>query len=302
MDKKQLLLIEKFCLASYAILVFSATIVFVTILPYPEIVAKLPNFSKFVLKSAIKHQFVLQTLLATIATCIHAYRTIGIRQMLIFMVPSMVLPFSAEMLTIKTGFPFGHFVYPDGNGINFTTIGLGYKVAGLVPWTIALWWFSGSLAAYLLARAALEAIGLSQRLSQIGAVIFGAMLITAWDFAFEPSMHLSAVRFWNFQQSGAYFGIPAFSFTSFMIVLVLFMSVAARFWRQEPLQLEPSQLNLPLVNYLTNLGAAFIFDIFTHMWIPLAIGVIFGLAPTLTFCSIVYHKETGRDVINHVST
>lgn len=78
MNTKQLLILETFCLAVYIFLTLAATFVFVLILPYSEIVANLPNFAKLVLDVAIKNQFVIQTLLATAAACIHGYRTIGI--------------------------------------------------------------------------------------------------------------------------------------------------------------------------------------------------------------------------------
>ena len=53
---------------------------------------------------------------------------------------------ASELLGTSTGFPFGHYTYLNG---------LGYKVAGLVPFTIPLSWFYLGLSSLLLARGGL---------------------------------------------------------------------------------------------------------------------------------------------------
>ena len=63
------------------------------------------------------------------------------------MLPSVLISLTSELLGTSTGFPFGHYSYLSG---------LGYKIAGLVPFTIPLSWFYVGCVSYLLARAGLE--------------------------------------------------------------------------------------------------------------------------------------------------
>jgi len=60
---------------------------------------------------------------------------------------SMFLSLGSELLGTSTGFPFGDYSYLSG---------LGYKITGLVPFTIPLSWFYMGFASYLIARVGLD--------------------------------------------------------------------------------------------------------------------------------------------------
>ena len=84
-----------------------------------------------------------------------------------------------KLLGTSTGFPFGDYSYLSG---------LGYKIAGLVPFTIPLSWFYVGFASYLIARTGLDVEQKPSWLRQIGAIALGALLFTSWDFVLEPAM------------------------------------------------------------------------------------------------------------------
>jgi uncharacterized membrane protein len=281
--------IEHFCLLTCLILSGLGLIAIAFIFPQPDLMENLPPQAKMMLTGGIQYQFIAQIVLASITIGLYAWRTIGFRQLIAVMLPSMILPVVAEMFTIKTGFPFGYFVYPDSNGESFIAIGLGAKVADLVPWTISLWWFFGLLAPYLLARAGLAALHLPNWLSQVGAIGITAMLPTAWDIAFEPAMKISAIRFWDFQQSGSFFGIPAYNFPSFFIVILVVLGIASLLGLKHSQPSSELQPDIPLVMYLSYFSLTIILDISTSMWIPLSIGLGFGLLPAIALWWLAKH-------------
>jgi len=74
---------------------------------------------------------VVYMVLGAVAVAIYTYRRLGLKPLLTFMLPSG-FSLGSELLGTSTGFPFGHYSYLSG---------LGYKIAGLVPFTIPLSWF-----------------------------------------------------------------------------------------------------------------------------------------------------------------
>jgi putative membrane protein len=270
--------IERFCYVFYLLLCGLGLTAIAVIFPQPDLTGCLPKISQIALSSGIKYQFIVQIVLAAAVISLYAWRTIGIRQLFLLMITTMTLPFAAEMLSIKTGLPFGYFTYPDGNTTEFIAIGLGSKVFHLVPWTISLWWFSGVASTYLLARSGLEALQLPQWCSKVGAIVLGPVLSTAWNLAFEPAQLRSAIRFWDFQQSGVYFGMPAFNPVSFFAVIVIILTFVNLMSSKQFMStgLEP---DLPFGMYLSYFSLAIIFDVGTSLWVPLGIGFGFGLLP-----------------------
>jgi uncharacterized membrane protein len=157
--------------------------------------------------------------------------------------------------------------------------GLGYKIAGLVPFTIPLSWFYLGLCSYLLARA-----GLGKRFGgwgQIGAIALGALMLTSWDFVLDPAMSQTVMPFWYWHQPGAFFGMPYQNFVGWMGTGCVFISVAAGLWRNQVIRLQPEQLNLPLVIYLGNFVFAMVMSLAAGFWIPVLLGVALGVAPAV---------------------
>ncbi|MEO8893458.1 MAG: carotenoid biosynthesis protein, partial [Coleofasciculaceae cyanobacterium] len=196
---------------------------------------------------------------------------------LTFMVPSVLLSLSSELLGTSTGFPFGEYGYLSG---------LGYKVAGLVPFTIPLSWFYMGFVSYLIARAGLK---VDQKINskwnwllQIGAIALGAMLLTSWDFALDPAMSQTAYPFWHYGKVGAFFGTPFRNFAGWIATGVLFMTVAALMWKKAPISVSRKQLTLPLVVYISNIVFGAVITIWgAGIWIPVALSIVLGVVPAV---------------------
>jgi len=272
---KPLVTVERFCLAGHILSLVFGLAGLLLVLPHPEFIATLPSFGQTLFGSSMAGGGVVYILLGAATVAIYAYRTLGWRNWLTFMLPSVVLSLGSELLGTSTGFPFGHYRYLSG---------LGYKIADLVPFTIPLSWFYLGMSAYVLARAGLEARGVSIWLKQLGAIALGALLLTAWDFVLDPAMSQTPYPFWEFQDAGQFFGMPYRNVTGWLGTGVVFMSVAAFFWRKTAVRLTRAQLSVPLAVYLINFAFGAVITVTqldNRFWIPTMISVLLGVVPAI---------------------
>lgn len=271
----QLVAIERFFLIGHIAAMVFGLFGLLIIVPNPDLIMSLPPYGQTLFQAGMTSGGVVYILLGTVAVSIYAYRTLGLQPWLTFMLPAVFISLSSELLGTSTGFPFGHYSYLNG---------LGYKIAGLVPYTIPLSWFYLGFVAYLLARAGLAQSQLPKWLpTSVVAIALGALLLTSWDFVLDPAMSQALVPFWYWHQAGAFFGMPYQNFAGWMGTGAVFMSVAAFFWRkaQTPLQVTQAQLALPLTIYLSNFAFAAITSIAAGIVIPVLLGLVLGVAPAI---------------------
>ncbi|MCS7030334.1 MAG: carotenoid biosynthesis protein [Gloeomargarita sp. SKYG116] len=244
----------------------------VGVLPHPEWVLALPAAGQRLFAWSMAGGGVVYILLGALAMVLYGWRVLGPRLLLGFLLPAVMVSLSSELLGTSTGFPFGRYGYLDG---------LGYKIAGLVPFTIPLSWFYMGLACFVLVYGGLQ--GLRQRwLRLAGAVIGGAMLLVAWDLALDPAMSQTPVPFWQFHEAGAFFGMPYRNLAGWVGTGALFMTLAAVLWRGQPLVLNRWDLTVPLVMYTVNylFGAVISLGLLDRRyWIPIGLGVVLGVIP-----------------------
>lgn len=253
------------------------------VLPNPDLIAMLPDIGKSALPLSMASGGVIYMLLGMAAVSVYAYRTLGLWHCLGFMIPAIGLSLGSELLGTSTGFPFGHYRYLSG---------LGYKIAGLVPFTIPLSWFYLGFSAYVIALAGLQTRAIPQALKYLGAIAFGSLLLTSWDFVLDPAMSQTSLPFWVWEQPGAFFGMPYQNFAGWFGTGVVFMTVATLIWQAKPLKLTASGLGLPLAIYLSNFAFAMIMSLAAGIYIPVLLGLILGIAPLLVF----YQLATARSI------
>jgi uncharacterized membrane protein len=251
------------------------------VLPNPDFIAALPDMGKTAFAWSMAGGGVVYMLLGMSAVAVYAYRTLGLWHCLGFMVPAIGLSLVSELLGTSTGFPFGHYHYLSG---------LGYKIAGLVPFTIPLSWFYIGFSAYIIARAGLETLAIPQTLKYIGAIGFGSLLLTSWDFVLDPAMSQTTVPFWVWEQPGAFFGMPYQNFAGWFGTGAVFMTVATAIWRLKPVTLPTTQLGLPLAIYLGNFAFATITSVAAGIYIPIGLGLLLGILPL----AILYQMATAQ--------
>ena len=273
----QLVRVERFCLIGHILSKTFGLAGLLLVVPHTDVILNLvaaaagQNVFQWSVEKSMAGGGVVDILFGTVAVSIYAYRTLGLKTWLTFMLPAMSISLASELLGTSTGFPFGDYSYLSG---------LGYKIAGLVPFTIPLSWFYMGLASYLIARVALNTVK-QNWLRHMSAIVLGAMLFTAWDFALEPAMSQTTFPFWYWAEPGAFYGTPYRNYAGWFGTSALFMSVAALLWGNMPLKLERSQLSIPLVVYLSNIAFAGGISLASGFWIPVSFALLLGVAPVL---------------------
>ncbi|WP_421654676.1 gamma-carotene 1'-hydroxylase CruF [Leptothermofonsia sp. ETS-13] len=272
---RAMVVVERFCLTGHVLALVFGLAGLILVLPNPEFIGNLPPFGQMLFGWSMIGGGVVYILLGAATVALYAYRNLGWRNWLGFMLPAVFLSLGSELMGTSTGFPFGHYHYLSG---------LGYKIGGLVPFTIPLSWFYLGMSAYVLAKAGLEARGLKGWMKNAGAIALGAVLLTAWDFVLDPAMSQTPYPFWEFQDAGQFFGMPYRNLTGWLGTGALFMSVATLFWQRGEMHLTRSQLWVPLVIYLVNFGFGAVITIAqldARFWIPTAISVLLGVVPAI---------------------
>jgi uncharacterized membrane protein len=269
---KQLVIAERVCLTGHILAKAFGLAGILLVIPHAEKLLSFGEVGETAIQVSMADGGVVDIVLGTIAVSIFAFRTLGLWTWLGFMVPAVLISVGSELLGTSTGFPFGDYSYLNG---------LGYKIAGLVPFTIPLSWFYVGLSAYLVARAGLGVAKNPSFMRQVAAIILGAILFTCWDFALEPAMSQTSLPFWYWEQPGAFFGTPYQNYAGWFGTSALFMTVAALMWRNNPVKLERSQLNVPMIVYLSNFAFAAGLSLGAGYLIPVSFGFFGGVIPSL---------------------
>ena len=272
---KRLVAAERVCLVGHGFALLFGLAGLLIVLPNPVLIANLPEFVQTLFGWSMLGGGVVYIALGAVTVALYAYRHLGLRSCLGFMVPAIGLSLSSELLGTSTGFPFGHYRYLSG---------LGYKVAGLVPFTIPLSWFYMGLVCYLVAMALLGSQQWSPWVKSIATIGLGSLLLTAWDFVLDPAMSQTPFPFWEFQEIGQFFGMPYRNLAGWMGTGALFMGVTAWIWRFRFISLTRTQLTLPLMVYLLNFAFGAVITVVqldNRFLLPTAISVLLGVVPVV---------------------
>ncbi len=267
-----LIQIEKWCLRGHIISMAFGLAGLLWVMPHPEILEYLPAGPKLYSWS-LAGGGVAYILMGVVAVCLYCYRTIGSKALITFSLAAIAVSLSSELMGTSTGLPFGEYSYLNG---------LGYKIAGLVPFTIPLSWFYLGISCYLLARGGLVKLG-SAKIWHMSALATGALLLMSWDFVLDPAMSQTAMPFWYWHTPGAFFGMPYQNFAGWFLTGLAFMTLAAVFWRGNPRvhQLTRAQLTMPLIMYLANFSFAMVMSVAGGIYPPVLLGLLVGVFPAV---------------------
>ncbi len=272
---KQLTIAEHYLLLAHILSTVFGLAGLLIVLPNPEIIVSLPPIGQTAFQWSMAGGGATYIIFGALAVALYGIRNLGIGTTLAFMLPSVFLSLSSELLGTSTGFPFGDYAYLSG---------LGYKIAGLVPFTIPLSWFYMGFVCYLLARCGLQIKSSSSWLHHVGAIATGAILLTAWDLVLDPAMSQAPFPFWEFQDEGSFFGMPYRNLVGWVGTGAIYMTVAALLWGKKTILLSRQQLNLPLITYLVNFafGATItIVSLDSRFLLPTGLSILLGVVPAI---------------------
>ncbi|MEO1432785.1 MAG: gamma-carotene 1'-hydroxylase CruF [Cyanobacteria bacterium J06632_19] len=269
---RQSVIAERVCLISHILAKVFGLVGIMLVIPNAKMILNFGDVGQTAMQLSMANGGVVDIIFGIVAVSFYACRVLGWGTWLGFLIPSVLISVGSELLGTSTGFPFGDYSYLSG---------LGYKIGGLVPFTIPLSWFYVGLSAYLIARSGLKVAEKPTLMRHIGAIAIGALLFTSWDFALEPAMSQTAFPFWYWETPGDFFGTPYRNYAGWFGTSALFMSVAALIWGTKPIKLWRSQLVLPLIVYLSNFGFAAGLSLGDGYVIPVSLGIVLGVIPAL---------------------
>ncbi len=218
---------------------------------------------------AFRDRLTVVTVLLWCATSVtHAAVTRGPRYAVALLAISAGVGFSAELLGVRTGFPFGHYGY---------TATLGPRLGG-VPLLVPLAWAMMAYPALLVGR-------------RIGApVITGAIALASWDLFLDPQM--VAAGHWHFTGGGPMVNAIPVSNTAgwfgvALLIMVLLVRIPERPCPAGDASGTPDDrvpLGLYLWTYASSLLAAVAF--FGHPGVALVAGVAMGIPVILLLTAL----------------
>lgn len=207
----------------------------------------------------------LQIVLGAAAVLVFGAATVGWRPTLIFFLVSVGLSLVLEFTGTSYGWPFGNYEYTDM---------FGPKILEKVPPAIPLSWFFMGLASFGLATAIIRKWRGSAGLW--GSILLGSLLLTAWDFVLDPAMsdESLALRYWIWEDTGPYMGVPLVNFVGWLGTGAVFMFAASYFdERLRPIRVERESFFLLI--YLCNLIFAIGICLGHQLWLPAILGSAF---------------------------
>jgi uncharacterized membrane protein len=150
-----------------------------------------------------------------------AYR---LRGMLLFAALSLIVGNVFENLSIRTGFPFGHYHF---------TAAMGPKLF-LVPITLGLAYLGVGYLAFVIGRLLVcgPAAPLSGRRVFLVPVV-AAFAMVAWDVSMEP-VWSTLLRLWVWHEGGPYFGAPLSNFFGWYLTVYVFYQLFALYLARTP--------------------------------------------------------------------
>jgi uncharacterized membrane protein len=130
----------------------------------------------------------------------------------------------AESLSLRTGFPFGHYYFTDVMGPKIfqlpVLLALAYLGIGYVAWILAL---------LILGYAEKPLRGMRV----IALPWLASFIMTAWDLSMEP-VWSTVDRAWIWRDGGAYFGTPPSNLFGWLLTAFLYYQAFALYCKARP--------------------------------------------------------------------
>jgi putative membrane protein len=240
----------------------------VVLIPYPQLWVHLPG-ANYSYRIAMDYAGPLHMVLGAAAMYAYGAATLGRRKSTIFLVAATGLSLCFELLGTGTGWPFGNYEYLEG---------LGFRIGGRVPFAIPLSWYYLAFSGYILAAHVVRRV--APAAGEVGTILLGTWLLTAWDLVLDPAMtHPDMPRkFWVWHQPGVYLGMPLANLMGWIGTGALMMGLSRWLWK-EPLPLDAVPPRFPYIVYVSNLAFGAVLCASVGLWWPIGLAVVAGIAP-----------------------
>lgn len=160
---------------------------------------------------------ILTILTIFIAVWLHGTERYGIKNLIIFFIITWLVSNFFEAVSIRTGFPFGHYYYDKLIGPRLFD----------VPLIIMFGYFSTGYVSWILANVLLEQTSTRLAGKQIVLVpLIAACIMVMWDVCIDP-LCSTIGSLWVWKEGGPYFGVPLQNYFGwFFVVYIIYQSFA----------------------------------------------------------------------------
>jgi putative membrane protein len=160
---------------------------------------------------------------------IHGSLAYRLRGILLFSALSFAVGNVFENLSIRTGFPFGHYYFTSAMGPKLflvpVTLGLAYLGIGYLAFAIGRMLVCGPTAPVTGRRV-------------LFVPLVAAFAMVAWDVSMEP-VWSTILRCWVWRDGGTYFGTPLSNFFGWYLTVYIFYQLFALYLWRTPGRLKP---------------------------------------------------------------
>ena len=172
---------------------------------------------------------VLHVVPAALFALAHGSVLYGAKGISVFAVFCLGFGTLAESVSLRTGFPFGHYYFTDA---------IGPKVLQL-PVLLALAYLGIGYVAWILALLILGHVDKPIRGARVLTLpLLASLIMVAWDLSMEPTW-ATIDRAWIWRDGGAYFGVPASNFAGWFLTAYLYYQAFALYCRANPVPPAP---------------------------------------------------------------
>lgn len=181
---------------------------------------------------------VLHVLPPALFAFIHGRRLYGTKGIVVFMVLCLAIGSAFESLSLRTGFPFGHYYFTGVMGLKLfqlpILLALAYVGVGYLAWVVAS-----------------SIVGAPQN-SRVGTFVVpgvAALVMCSWDLAMDP-VWANIDRAWVWLDGGGYFGVPFSNFFGwFLTTWIFYQGFALWLGRQSDPIPDPAWNRLAVLMY-----------------------------------------------------
>jgi uncharacterized membrane protein len=157
---------------------------------------------------------ILTLLAALVFVVVHGCIALGRRNMIAFVLITVVVSFTSEVIGVATGLIFGAYHYTDQ---------LGPKLLGVPP-MIQVGYLATGYASVVMGRIILSLLRPVTGWAILAASLAGAFIMVSWDVAMDPYQSTVSGD-WIWHDGGGYFGVPLHNYAGWFGTVFVFMLV-----------------------------------------------------------------------------
>jgi uncharacterized membrane protein len=177
---------------------------------------------------------VLQVVPPAVFAAVHASILYKVRGMLVFTLFCAGAAGMCESLSLRTGFPFGHYFFTGLMGPKIfdlpVLLVLAYMGIGYCSWVLAV----------LILRYSDKPLSGAR---VVALPLLASAIMVAWDLSMDP-IWATLDRAWIWRDGGSYFGVPISNFLGWYLTAYLFYQAFALYLRARPSVARPMPLKI----------------------------------------------------------